>query len=77
MEQLEALATRNERENTIVEELRSRIVQLETEKIEKAEDRQRFEKVLFASSFQTFSLGSFSFLLIFKTFLHLLNLNCK
>ncbi|XP_067014677.2 RILP-like protein homolog isoform X1 [Anabrus simplex] len=46
LEHLEGLATRNERENTTVQELRARITQLENDKIEKAEDRQRFEKEL-------------------------------
>ncbi|KAJ8886571.1 hypothetical protein PR048_012783 [Dryococelus australis] len=46
LEHLELLATKNERENTTVEELRARITQLENEKIEKAEDRHRFEKVI-------------------------------
>lgn len=45
LEILEALATKNERENTIVQELTARITQLESDKIGKAEDRQRFEKV--------------------------------
>nr|CAD7601837.1 unnamed protein product [Timema genevievae] len=46
LEHLEVLATKNERENTTVHELKSRIAQLENDKIEKAEDRQRFEKEL-------------------------------
>lgn len=45
LELLENLATRNEREVTTVQELNSRISQLENDKIGKAEDRQRFEKV--------------------------------
>lgn len=45
LELLENLATKNERENTLVQELRAKIAQLETDKIGKAEDRQRFEKV--------------------------------
>nr|CAD7448993.1 unnamed protein product [Timema bartmani] len=45
LEHLEVLATKNERENTTVHELKSRIAQLENDKIEKAEDRQRFEKL--------------------------------
>lgn len=44
LELLENLATRNEREVTTVQELTSRISQLENDKIGKAEDRQRFEK---------------------------------
>lgn len=44
LESLEGLATKNERENTTVEDLRSRITKLESDKVEKAEDRQRFEK---------------------------------
>ncbi|XP_015429263.1 PREDICTED: RILP-like protein homolog isoform X3 [Dufourea novaeangliae] len=46
LEVLENLATKNERENTIVQELHAKISQLENDKIEKAEDRQRFEKEL-------------------------------
>ncbi|XP_031841819.1 rab interacting lysosomal protein like isoform X2 [Nomia melanderi] len=46
LELLENLATKNERENTIVQELRAKISHLESDKIEKAEDRQRFEKEL-------------------------------
>lgn len=46
LESLEGLATKNERENTTVEDLRSRITKLESDKVEKAEDRQRFEKEL-------------------------------
>ena len=45
LELLENLATKNERENTTVQELRAKIAQLESDKIGKAEDRQRFEKV--------------------------------
>ncbi|XP_044012034.1 RILP-like protein homolog isoform X9 [Aphidius gifuensis] len=44
LELLENLATRKEREVTTVQELTSRISQLENDKIGKAEDRQRFEK---------------------------------
>ncbi|PSN51361.1 RILP-like protein [Blattella germanica] len=46
LEHLEGLATKNERENTTVQELKTRIAQLENDKVEKAEDRQRFEKEL-------------------------------
>ncbi|XP_076644390.1 rab interacting lysosomal protein like isoform X2 [Halictus rubicundus] len=46
LELLESLATKNERENTIVQELRAKISQLESAKIGKAEDKQRFEKEL-------------------------------
>ncbi|XP_034192418.1 rab interacting lysosomal protein like isoform X4 [Osmia lignaria lignaria] len=46
LELLENLATKNERENTTVQELRAKISQLENDKIGKAEDRQRFEKEL-------------------------------
>lgn len=45
LELLENLATKNERENTMVQELSTKISQLESDKIGKAEDRQRFEKV--------------------------------
>ncbi|XP_012282697.1 RILP-like protein homolog isoform X2 [Orussus abietinus] len=46
LELLENLATKNERENSMVQELKSKISQLESDKIGKAEDRQRFEKEL-------------------------------
>ncbi|GLV36799.1 Rab interacting lysosomal protein like [Carabus blaptoides fortunei] len=46
LELLENLATKNERENTQMQELRAKILQLENDKIEKAEYRQRFEKEL-------------------------------
>ncbi|XP_015592895.1 RILP-like protein homolog isoform X3 [Cephus cinctus] len=46
LELLESLATKNERENTIVQELKAKISQLENDKIGKAEDRERFEKEL-------------------------------
>lgn len=45
LELLENLAMRNERENITLQELKSRIALLENDKIEKAEYRQRFEKV--------------------------------
>ncbi|XP_063993058.1 RILP-like protein homolog isoform X5 [Diachasmimorpha longicaudata] len=44
LELLENLATKNEREITTVQELTTKISQLENDKIGKAEDRQRFEK---------------------------------
>lgn len=46
LELLENLATKNERENTQLQDLRGKILQLENDKIEKAEYRQRFEKEL-------------------------------
>lgn len=46
LELLEALATKNERENATIQELRDKIAQLESEKSEKAEFRRRFEKEL-------------------------------
>ncbi|XP_014203868.1 RILP-like protein homolog isoform X2 [Copidosoma floridanum] len=46
LELLENLATKNERENTTVQELQAKVAQLESDKIGKAEDRQRFEKEL-------------------------------
>lgn len=45
LELLENLAVKNERENTQLVELKSKISQLENDKIEKAEYRQKFEKV--------------------------------
>ncbi|XP_067637350.1 RILP-like protein homolog [Eurosta solidaginis] len=44
LELLEALATKNERENVTIQELRDKITQLESEKSEKAEYRRRFER---------------------------------
>ena len=51
LELLERLAMNNETENSTVEDLRSKILQLETDKIGKAEDRQRFEKVFYDLNF--------------------------
>lgn len=45
LELLENLAVRNEKENQALLELTAKISQLENDKIEKAEYRQRFEKV--------------------------------
>lgn len=45
LELLEAMATRNEGENTRVQELHDRISHLESERQEKAVFRERFEKV--------------------------------
>lgn len=45
LELLEAMATRNESENTRMQELTDRIAHLESEKQEKALFRERFEKV--------------------------------
>uniref|UniRef100_A0A1A9WCQ3 RH1 domain-containing protein n=1 Tax=Glossina brevipalpis TaxID=37001 RepID=A0A1A9WCQ3_9MUSC len=46
LELLEALATKNEKENVTMQELKDKITQLESEKLEKAEFRKRFEKEL-------------------------------
>ncbi|XP_065171750.1 RILP-like protein homolog isoform X2 [Atheta coriaria] len=46
LELLENLATKNERENTALFEMRAKISQLENDKIEKAEYREKFEKDL-------------------------------
>ncbi|XP_063704914.1 RILP-like protein homolog isoform X2 [Culicoides brevitarsis] len=46
LEKLEKLASQNERENSLLEDLNNRIQCLETEKNEKAEYRKRFEKEL-------------------------------
>lgn len=46
LENLEYLATKNERENTQLGELKSKILQLENDKLEKAEYRRKFEKVI-------------------------------
>lgn len=45
LELLENLATRNERENSLLYELQAKISQLENDKLEKAEYRQKFERV--------------------------------
>ncbi len=45
LELLETIATRNETENTRMQELNDRIAHLECEKHEKAAFRQRFDKV--------------------------------
>lgn len=45
LELLENLAVRTEKENQALHELTTKISQLENDKIEKAEYRQRFEKV--------------------------------
>ena len=45
LEHLEALATKNERENTILDDLRNRVIKLEFDKHIRAEDRLKFEKV--------------------------------
>lgn len=45
LELLENLAVKNEHENSQLLELQSKISQLENDKIEKAEYRQKFEKV--------------------------------
>ncbi|KAH1018310.1 hypothetical protein HUJ05_006106 [Dendroctonus ponderosae] len=44
LELLESLATRNERENTLLNELQLKVSQLENDKLEKAEYRQKFER---------------------------------
>ncbi|KAL0267227.1 UNVERIFIED_CONTAM: hypothetical protein PYX00_009562 [Menopon gallinae] len=46
LEHLESLALRNEKENTTVQDLTARIRKLEAEKVEKAEDRKKFEREL-------------------------------
>uniref|UniRef100_V5G8A3 RH1 domain-containing protein n=1 Tax=Anoplophora glabripennis TaxID=217634 RepID=V5G8A3_ANOGL len=46
LELLENLATKNERENTQLHEMQAKISQLENDKLEKAEYRQKFEKEL-------------------------------
>lgn len=49
LEILENLATKNERENSMVQELSAKISQLESDKIGKAEDKQRFDKVNYST----------------------------
>lgn len=46
LELLENLATKNERENSLLHELQAKISQLENDKLEKAEYRKKFEKEL-------------------------------
>ncbi|EEB14653.1 Vimentin, putative [Pediculus humanus corporis] len=46
LEHLENFSLQNEKENTIVQDLKSKITKLELEKIEKAEDQKRFEREL-------------------------------
>jgi len=46
LEHLEVLAAKNERENTYMQELENKIMKLENEKIEKAEDKIRYEREL-------------------------------
>lgn len=46
LEHLESLATKNERENSALEDLQDRIIKLENEKLIRTEDRLKFEKVL-------------------------------
>jgi uncharacterized protein (UPF0305 family) len=58
LELLEALASRNERETSVVQELNDRITQLENEKVEKAETRKRFEKVSGFSKYSLYFVGN-------------------
>lgn len=46
LELLEALATKNEQENATIIELKDKVSQLESEKLERAEYRRRFDKEL-------------------------------
>ncbi|XP_074026771.1 rab interacting lysosomal protein like isoform X2 [Leptinotarsa decemlineata] len=46
LELLENLATKNERENSLLHELQAKISQLENDKLEKAEYRKKFEREL-------------------------------
>lgn len=45
LEHLEILATKNERENSNIQDLQAKILKLESDKLEKAEDRVRYERV--------------------------------
>lgn len=45
LEMLEALATKNERESSLIQELNDRIAKLEEEKVERAVTKKKFEKV--------------------------------
>lgn len=46
LEMLEALASKNERETSLIQELNDRIAKLEDEKVERAETKKKFEKVI-------------------------------
>lgn len=46
LEMLEALASKNERETSTIQELNDRIAKLEDEKLERAETKKKFEKVI-------------------------------
>lgn len=46
LEMLEALASKNERETSIIQDLTDRITRLEDEKAERAETKRKFEKVM-------------------------------
>ena len=45
LEMLESFATLNEEENSQIEDLRAKVAKLESEKIGRAEDRLKYEKV--------------------------------
>lgn len=45
LEHLEVLASKNERETNKIQELQAKISKLEIDKLEKAEDRLRYERV--------------------------------
>lgn len=45
LEMLEALASKNERESSLIQELNDRIAKLEEEKVERAVTKKKFEKV--------------------------------
>lgn len=54
LEQLEVLATKNERENSNIQDLQAKVLKLESDKLEKAEDRLRYERVSMCSQFFPF-----------------------
>lgn len=56
LEYLEALATKSERENSILEDLKNRVVKLEYDKHVRAEDRLKFEKVSWESRSKLYAL---------------------
>lgn len=45
LEHLENFSMRNEKENSIIQDLKDRIAKLELEKVEKAQDQKKFERV--------------------------------
>lgn len=53
LEYLENFSLQNEKENTTIQDLKDRIEKLEVEKIEKAEDQKKFERVIFITKYMS------------------------